>query len=377
MDKDYSSLNLGKTEKTTLDMGYLVPIFTKPVMPGDKVTLNTELFIRGMPTIAPILDKVDIKVNFFHVPYRILWDYWQDFQTLNDNWKVLEDTKPTLPSLQVKTGSNPHYPHGRLADYLGVPPTTVYQKLSLMPFLAYQKIYLDWFVPSRWLSYKINNPQPNMGDIPDTIVEINKLLQQIKRNPSYLLNQSDLPQDFDYLVTNGLRKVGWSQDYFSMALPTPSLFNDVKLPITTLKSYANNSLETILARSQFDGEVYANGNPIFKTGDDASIFNGDSFTSYGSFANLSPYNGEDKLGVINFNRRATYRDFREHLVMQHFLEKMQIGGGRYAENLETIFDVKISDGLIQRSEYLGGSVNPLLVNEIESTADTSSYRFSC
>ena len=56
--------------------------------------------------------------------------------------------------------------------------------------------------------------------------------------------------------------------------------------------------------------------------------------------------------------------------MQHFLEKMQIGGGRYAENLETIFGVKISDGLIQRSEYLGGSVNPLFVNEIESTADT-------
>ena len=79
MEKNYSSLNLGKTEKTTLDMGYLVPIFCKSVMPGDNVTLSTDLFVRGMPTIAPIMDKVDIKVNFFHVPYRILWDYWQDF----------------------------------------------------------------------------------------------------------------------------------------------------------------------------------------------------------------------------------------------------------------------------------------------------------
>ena len=171
MDKNYSSLNLGKTEKTTLDMGYLVPIFSKPVMPGDKVTLNTELFIRGMPTIAPIMDKVDIKVNFFHVPYRILWDYWQDFQTLNDNWKVLQEEKPQVPSLNVSVGSNPKYPYGRLADYLGIPTKAVNLKLSLLPFLAYHKIYLDWFVPSRWLSYKINNPQHNMADSTDPMVE--------------------------------------------------------------------------------------------------------------------------------------------------------------------------------------------------------------
>ena len=369
MDKNYSSLNLGKTEKTTLDMGILVPIFSKPVMPGDNVTLNTELFIRGMPTIAPIMDKVDIKVNFFHVPYRILWDYWQDFQTLNDNWKVLNEEKPQVPSLQTTVGNNPKFPYGRLADYLGIPTTAIYQKLSLLPFLAYHKIYLDWFVPSRWLSYKINNPQQGMGDIPDKMVELNKMLLEIKRNPAFKLTIDD-SQKYSILIKNGLHKVGWSQDYFSMALPTPTLFNDVKLPITTLKSYANNSLETILKRTQFDGDVDSSGKPVFKEGDDGSVFRNDEFFNYSNYTSFGPRNIYDNKGANNFNRRATYRDFREHLVMQHFLEKMQIGGGRYAENLETIFGVKISDGLIQRSEYLGGSVNPLFVNEIESTADT-------
>ena len=368
MDKNYSSLNLGKTEKTTLDMGYLVPIFSKPVMPGDSVTLNTELFVRGMPTIAPIMDKVDIKVNFFHVPYRILWDYWQDFQTLNDNWKVLQEEKPQVPSWQITTSNGGKYPFGRLADYLGIPSSAKYQKLSLLPFLAYHKIYLDWFVPSRWLSYKINNPQ-STSDSPDRMVELNKMLLEVKRNPAVNLTVDDTDK-INPLIRYGLHKVGWSQDYFSMALPTPTLFNDVKLPITTLKSYANNSLETILKRTQFDGDVDPNGNPIYKEGDDTSMFANDYFLNTASNTEFFPYNQLDAKGVYNFNKRATYRDFREHLVMQHFLEKMQIGGGRYAENLETIFGVKISDGLIQRSEYLGGSVNPLFVNEIESTANT-------
>ena len=369
MDKNYSSLNLGKTEKTTLDMGYLVPIFSKPVMPGDNVTLNSELFVRGMPTIAPIMDKVDIKVNFFHVPYRILWDYWQDFQTLNDNWKVLQEEKPQVPTLQTTVGNNPKYPYGRLADYLGIPTKAIYQKLSLLPFLAYHKIYLDWFVPSRWLSYKINNPQSNMGDIPDPMVELNKMLLEIKRNPAFTLTNGD-SQKYSTIIQNGLHKVGWSQDYFSMALPTPTLFNDVKLPITTLKNFSNNALETILKRTQFDGDTTNGGRPNFKDGDDPAVFAQDHFYNWADAINLSPHDNGDFKGADNWNRRATYRDFREHLVMQHFLEKMQIGGGRYAENLETIFGVKISDGMIQRSEYLGGSVNPLFVNEIESTANT-------
>ena len=180
----------------------------------------------------------------------------------------------------------------------------------------------------------------------------------------------DDSQKLSTLIQNGLHKVGWSQDYFSMALPTPTLFNDVKLPITTLKSLANNSLEVILKKTQFDGDVNSLGYPMIKEDEDPSIFENDFFYSTGSKNKFGPTGDYQSSEVFNFNNRATYRDFREHLVMQHFLEKMQIGGGRYAENLETIFGVKISDGLIQRSEYLGGSVNPLFVNEIESTADT-------
>ena len=92
------------------------------------------------------------------------------------------------------------------------------------------------------------------------------MLLEIKRNPAFTLTGGDT-QRFSTLVQNGLHKVGWSQDYFSMALPTPTLFNDVKLPLTTLKSYANNSLETILKRTQYDGDLDSNGFPIFKAGD--------------------------------------------------------------------------------------------------------------
>ena len=86
---DYNYFDLGHVHRTSLDMGELIPISCIPTLPGDTLNIDVEAFIRGMPTIAPIVDKVDLKINHFYVPYRVLWDRWTEFITQRNNQSIL------------------------------------------------------------------------------------------------------------------------------------------------------------------------------------------------------------------------------------------------------------------------------------------------
>lgn len=84
-------------------MGKLVPIACIPTLPGDKIQVDVSAFVRGMPTVAPIMDKVDIKINHFYVPYRILWDYFPEFISNSEKYKFRENgKKPTMPVMDTK-----------------------------------------------------------------------------------------------------------------------------------------------------------------------------------------------------------------------------------------------------------------------------------
>ena len=86
---NFSKFDLSHTHKTSMDMGQIVPIACIPTLPGDKVNVDVDAFIRGMPTIAPIMDKVDIKINHFYVPYRVLWSRFEEFISQSDKHKLI------------------------------------------------------------------------------------------------------------------------------------------------------------------------------------------------------------------------------------------------------------------------------------------------
>ena len=73
----------------------------------------------------------------------------------------------------------------------------------------------------------------------------------------------------------------------------------------------------------------------------------------------------------NTQKMATIRELRENIALQHFLETMQQGGGRYMETMRLIWGQDIPDATLQRSEYLGGDVTPIFFNEVESNAGTT------
>lgn len=335
-DPDYSTFDCSHVHRTTLDMGKLIPIFNEAVLAGDKFEFDISHFVRTMPTIVPIMDNVDLKFNAFFVPYRILWDYFPDWLTGNDTHKLTGDPKPVIPKWRM---SNPNqlgkYPNGRLADYLGVPSfnnqTSVDVNFSLFPFLAYQKIFLDWYAPQRWVEYA------NQAGSDTTYFWLKKYLQQIKKSPVTAPNIF-LPNGLGFTKELfNLRTVNTNNDYFTNALPTPNLYNEVRIP------FWNKDNDAFLIAT----DPHVQGVSEFRPDD---------------------YDGN--LHLYNSEKLATITQLRENIALQHFLEAMQVGGGRYMETMKVIWGQDIPDATLQRSEYIGGDIAPIFFNEVESNAIT-------
>ena len=340
-------------------MGKIIPIDIQAVMPGDSFDINVEHFIRTMPTIVPIMDNVDLKINHFFVPYRILWEKFPEWLTMNDTHTILGDQKPEIPKFRMSPKpsapigqSLPKYPNGRLADYLGLPsvwsgtnvsaPEQIPDKdyFNMFPLLAYHKIVLDWYSPQRWVEYYNSSGQDSQ-----TLIKLKKMLQFFKKSTGgKFYDWSADKTDYYYNQLFQLRNVNWNNDLFTQALPTPTLFNDVKIP------FLNDN-----AAGFGDGLRFGEYN-------DGQSFN-QVIPRYGA----NPYTGEP---FDNTEKMATIRQLRENIALQHFLETMQQGGGRYMETMKLIWGQDIPDATLQRSEYLGGDVSPIFFNEVESNAGT-------
>jgi hypothetical protein len=256
--------------------------------------------------------------------------------------------KPIQPSGQ----SLPKYPNGRLADYLGLPsvwsgthtssPEGVPEKdyFNLFPLLAYHKIVLDWYSPQRWVEYYNSSDDAN-----HSLIQLKKMLQYFKKSSggNFMEWSADTPSVYHNQLFK-LRNVNWNNDIFTQALPTPTLFNDVKIPFLNKQTMAE--LDGLRTSNFNDGHVNT------------------------QVVNARGLDSESGEYFDNTEKMATIRELRENIALQHFLETMQQGGGRYMETMKLIWGQDIPDATLQRSEYLGGDVTPIFFNEVESNAGT-------
>lgn len=355
---NYSRLDLSHLHRSSFDMGKIIPIDIQAVMPGDSFNINVEHFIRTMPTIVPIMDNVDLKINHFFVPYRILWEKFPEWLTMNDTHSILGEKKPEIPKFRMapkpstkKGESLPNYPNGRLADYLGLPSVWIGTSskvgdvpekdfFNMFPLLAYHKIVLDWYSPQRWVEYWNASDDAN-----HSLIQLKKMLEFFKKSSGGKFQDwcADSTNYYNQQLFT-LRNVNWNNDLFTQALPTPTLFNDVKIP------FLNNQTQ-----EYFDG---------------LRISEYDDGREHTKVVNARGLDANTGLYFDNREKMATIRQLRENIALQHFLETMQQGGGRYMETMKLIWGQDIPDATLQRSEYLGGDVTPIFFNEVESNAGT-------
>lgn len=160
----FSAIQKQYTVQGTGDMGRFIPIHYEEMIPGQKISLQQEVGIQFMPFVSNLLHEIEGEILTYFVPYRILWDKWEDFITGG----VKGDNKDMLPYISIselfsETGTYPiagrdnptkedPQLEGSLWDKFGL-PITVHGELDpgqeygyderalAFIFLAYNKIW--------------------------------------------------------------------------------------------------------------------------------------------------------------------------------------------------------------------------------------------
>lgn len=128
-----SKFNLTHLHSATLDAGYLVPFLLQPTLPNDTFRIGLSTFLRAQPMLAPLMHEVYLNTQYWFVPYRLLWDSWEDFITGGSDLS-------STPNFPVVTSTAEDVKVGSLWDYFGF-PLQAGVEVSALPFRALAEIW--------------------------------------------------------------------------------------------------------------------------------------------------------------------------------------------------------------------------------------------
>lgn len=385
--KHKSSLfNMSHEVKLTTELGFLTPIMCQPVLPGDKWQMTNNVMVRLAPMTAPIYHNINVYVHHFFVPNRLIWKPFEDFITGGKDG-TLAPALPLIPTSAIYS-SNPS-PSGQeslrnyiqirsLWDYLGLP---TYESLkvtspnvSALPFLAYQKIFQDYYRDENLEDEIFNFPISHEGVIPTGTQVQREWLKDVMQ----------------------LRKRAWRKDYFTSALPWPQRGADVELPvggeapvsITGSGSVPVTNDGTGLPTSAVSGD--ASSPTALGNLEQGSYQDADGTTRYYLRASenktasqlrllvngqkVSPEeiaNNLEAFADLSGATAYTINELRTAIKTQEFLENAARGGARYIESIFSHFGVRSSDARMQRAEFLGGGIVPVQIGNVFQTSATS------
>lgn len=296
-------------------MGNLAPVCAFEAIPGDKFTIGCDSLLRFMPLVAPVMHRMDVTVHYFFVPNRILWPNWEQ-------WMADPTSVNTAPYIDWSDAVP--VDERDLADYLGIPPpiSPSVDKISALPFAAYQKIYNDWY-----------RDQNLIGDV------------------SWQLSDGDNTPNADLRT---LRNRAWEHDYFTSSLPTAQQGGGVDMPLGSIT--LNPDWVADGAHPHFEGAGMTNlGNVQQVTLPPAEI----------EIGGVTP-NAFDPDGSLEVDP-TTINDLRRAFRLQEWLERQMRGGKRYIEQILMHFGVKSDDARLQRPEYITGIKSPVVISEVLNT----------
>ena len=302
-----SVFDLSYMKTFTCDMGQLIPVMCDEVVPGDIFTIGNQSIIRFQPMVAPILHEINAYVHYFFVPYRILWDKWEDFITGGEN-----GADATAIPLWQGTGSLTDI--GTLWDYLGFNTgfnSTATSAPIMFPHYAYNKIYNEY--------YRDETLQPEVT-----------------------------------LAGNAILNRNWEKDYFTSSLPWQQRGTAPALPIS-------GTTKAVWGAVQASGTYDVTPAGIFQTSTPPNYRPKNADTKA-----LLEANTVDLSNATTFN----VADLRLAFQVQKWMERNARAGVRYTEFLHSHFGTSPRDERLQRPEYIGGSKSPIIVSEVLQTGST-------
>lgn len=326
--QDRSGFDMSHENLFSAKIGTLIPASVEEVMPGDVVSVGGAVSVELPPLATNFKGRVDARLEAFFVPNRLLWAGWQDYICQDPNHKPAVpgfSVAGTVPTVTVGvTNGGP----GSLTDYLGVKsvyPTqgssTTSVQVNLLPYLAYQKIIDDWYRDS-------NIQQPFFVD---GIEQANSEYATFgaARMP-FLRGTGNLSSTGNYLSANAVQGYN-GRDVRSLAQ----------------RNFAKDYFTTMTTRPQAGAA---------------------SELSFDVVSDTTDVQGNEMAGTGKFSIAS----LRTANALQKWLERNNIAGTRYYDQILAHYGVLPSDAVFQRSVLLGGMTCPVIVNSIAQNSQIGS-----
>lgn len=395
-----SGFDIGRKNAFTAKVGELLPVYWDISMPGDKYKFNVEYFTRTQPVETSAYTRLREYFDFYAVPLRLLWKSAPSVLTQMQDINQIQALSFTqnlslgtyLPSLKLSDlygflyrlnggVSNPGNKSGfinlfgfyrsdlswKLLSYLGygniaqsapsssnrwwstslkVSDSSNYSQayvqnnyVNLLPLLAYQKIYQDFF---RWSQWENSNPSSYNVDYFSGLSP--NLVNSVPSSDSNYWKSDTM---FD------LRYCNWNKDMLMGVLPN-SQFGDVAV-IGTSGSSASDV-------------VLGKGSSLSPVGVASAITSSSApvpfFALQASASNTIPVGSTLRVDLSSLQSEFTVLALRQAEALQRWKEISQSGDSDYREQIRKHFGVNLPQALSNMCTYIGGISRNLDISEV-------------
>ena len=383
-----SSFDLSSKKLFTAKVGEILPCYWQIAIPGNKYRISSDWFTRTVPVNTAAYTRIKEYYDFYAVPLRLIsralpqaftqmTDYMTSAASGDKNTTALSSVPYTTMAQfsnllsvsnagdQANTRDDAGLPYvygacklldllgygsmidksntGKAAitkDYLGLDTVgdgdnplvySVSQTVNMLPILAYQKIYFDFFSNSQWekhLAYAYN--------------------VDYWQGTSYITLYSDMLK---------MRYANYPKDYFMGMLPSSQYGSVAVLP----SSYQPN----------LDPNRIVTNTPSSNSGSSSYLINPASGTSV---VTNTPNPSLSSALVVRLNSDLSALSLRATEYLQRWKEVVQFSSKDYSDQMAAQFGIKAPEYMGNHAHYIGGWSNVININEVVNTnldTDTS------
>lgn len=383
-----SSFDLSSKKLFTAKVGEILPCYWQIAIPGTKYRISSDWFTRTVPVNTAAYTRIKEYYDFYAVPLRLIsralpqaFTQMTDYMTTASSSTTNTSALTSVPNVTqnilnlflqtANAGDKPNirddagfpivYGSCKLLDLLGygslVASTNtgkaaitqkylgvdnlgdadnplVYQTsqtVNALPFLAYQKIYYDFFSNSQWEKHKAYAYNVDYWSGTGTISLVTDMVQ--------------------------LRYANYPKDYFMGMLPSSQYGSVAVLPSL------NSSHEPSSVAFGSD----------FRLGQYATLTNPNG----GSSTSVSPSNSSGSARYAFLNADLSALSIRATEYLQRWKEVVQFSSKDYSDQMAAQFGIKAPEYMGNHAHYIGGWSSVININEVVNTnLDTDSSQAS-